>query len=100
MSQGHICYELRKARPAGPDDVVRLKMRSENGGKSRWVSLPHHVYALVVMAASLTEKETQSLVYALSCLTEDPDYLSSPETNENLQRIYGLMCSTEGEATT
>lgn len=93
----YIGYELAKAAPLTRDDPVRMKLMSEHG-ESRWVNLPDWVQRLVTTVAALTQDEAASLVYAMGCLAEDPNYFQSPPTQAAIEKIYAGFTGTEGES--
>jgi len=98
----YIDYELRKGEPSGPNDRISIKVRSTNDdggttGESRWTAVPHDLFHTIRVIASSTERELQSLRYALSCLVEDPGYLSSPDTQADLERLAARLSNTDTE---
>lgn len=63
----YIAYELNKAAPEQPGDVVRIKATVDNGGDSRWTSIPADRYPAVVAAASGAEAPALRALYMKLC---------------------------------
>lgn len=96
-NEEYIRSELRKGRFTG--EYHTSVKATGPAGESRWTKIPDYVFDPMVAVASATDDEIASLIYALSCLTEDPGYLSSPRTQRNLENLYARMtgCDTEGD---
>lgn len=96
-NEEYIRSELRKGRFT--DEYGTSVKFTGPAGESRWTKIPDFAFDPVVALASATGEEISSLLFLLSAIAEDPQYLSSPGTQRNLENLYARMLGhdTEGD---
>lgn len=96
----YIRFQLRRGRPT--EEYGTSLKATGPAGESKWVKIPDHNFHPLVAVASATQDEISTLIYALSCLSEDPDYFRSPDTQRHIENLYArfLGHDTEGDSTT
>jgi hypothetical protein len=92
--QRYIYHELHKAEPDHTDDVVRMKLRNETGGESRWVRLQPHVMDLVITMTAITERQAVLLALCLRLLeqgrTDFPEDMQS-----EMSEVYKMLLNID-----